>query len=1222
MYFYFIWPKMSGSAAVGGGGAAAALSISERGSGGDGGAELVNGEGGCAASAAASDTTPAPGFEAETGSARAREQTEMNSDDYTHSEAEALRGGHGVRVDSACGSSGETGGCGEDRRGAAGGKGEQADGARNINIDEKSSGLKSGGNWGGQRLRTSRTVGAAGRVTPEELSSTARYSNGEPGSEGETAGRSVAPATAKRQGGGLSRAPKRVRFTVPAQRAALSGGRECNSRTEVPEPGQARTHRLQRVEPRGCEGAAYSARITVPWFSTTTGDSCPNNINSSHGREPRSAKGRVRLYRVRSFLTSTAADQSKPGRAGGNGVRCALPASTHSPALSQPCPGPGPSVGSLPRLQDCCPRLDASQAVSLPGWAFRKASQGADDMLSVGKKSNSALHFTTKGGGVGLNGVRSRPTPNGLSTGSRGAAAALVEGKVSRPVGVPSLQAIETGRREAGQRQVELEAQTKRLWRRLQAVQVKQMERHVVQQLSGLELQQGRGGEGVAGRVLPVGERPFLCGALQPLRLPRTAEVTRLARSCAATLRTVESALDSDATASSSGGDSDGDAEDNMGAGGHTHTALPPPCTLRDSAEWQWAERRAWLGSRWAWLQAQVSDLEYRIRSQTDLHSRLRQDKVPVVVKDTPHPGQLLNSCYKQTRDLPHSLDDVLPTSTPPRPPRAPCPPNGTLCSSVPGPPDPLRKRLQEEALPCSPNHSGTAARVRALQERRQGQLLRLGGGPPCRTKSQAVCVQCSCEPPSVCVLCGGGPPSPQSAGSVRGSVWERRVRLDPCLHHVLSQPRDVPLAVHCGLAPLCPSLPRHALRRREEPLPTPWLDSRVGGPQRLSRQKRKLPDPHQSPGHTPPHPPHPTCADGRSEKLNKSSVSLSVVTRPLPECPLHTAAETPLSTPPQPSRRRRGESSFDINNMVMPLGLGGGARVQKLQYKEILTPSWRQLDCASLSPAGQVTFDPGNPPSSLAEEEGEEVEDMLDAVFLSRHSVCEDQERSRWGSWAQRASQRRGGRSSARGEGKLLPPQFLGYGQPASPEPIPEDLWEPWPLSPPEVEDSSGPLADDEELAVLPWERRSFPLSEDELLSLKEEEPSPPPSYPPEDPTGARSHSTDSGISVGSLELSPVAPRPPLPAQDLQPAALPPGGTLRTSSRRSDCCLSPTETSYPPAPPLSTTDPPREPEIPLTPLPPPSRPPQMRCIAATAEGEGAGGICSIETNHLLRGGC
>lgn len=54
-------------------------------------------------------------------------------------------------------------------------------------------------------------------------------------------------------------------------------------------------------------------------------------------------------------------------------------------------------------------------------------------------------------------------------------------------------------------------------------------------------------------------------------------------------------------------------------------------------------------------------------------------------------------------------------------------------------------------------------------------------------------------------------------------------------------------------------------------------------------------------------------------------------------------------SAPPQqPIRRRRGESSFDINNIVIPMSVAATTRVEKLQYKEIVTPNWREVDIFS----------------------------------------------------------------------------------------------------------------------------------------------------------------------------------------------------------------------------------------------------------------------------------
>lgn len=51
-------------------------------------------------------------------------------------------------------------------------------------------------------------------------------------------------------------------------------------------------------------------------------------------------------------------------------------------------------------------------------------------------------------------------------------------------------------------------------------------------------------------------------------------------------------------------------------------------CCRRRRAEWRWAADRAAIVSRWNWLQAHVSDLEYRIRQQTDIYKQIRANKV------------------------------------------------------------------------------------------------------------------------------------------------------------------------------------------------------------------------------------------------------------------------------------------------------------------------------------------------------------------------------------------------------------------------------------------------------------------------------------------------------------------------------------------------------------------------------------------------------------------
>lgn len=41
----------------------------------------------------------------------------------------------------------------------------------------------------------------------------------------------------------------------------------------------------------------------------------------------------------------------------------------------------------------------------------------------------------------------------------------------------------------------------------------------------------------------------------------------------------------------------------------------------------------------------------------------------------------------------------------------------------------------------------------------------------------------------------------------------------------------------------------------------------------------------------------------------------------------------------PKEVRKRRGESAYDINNIVIPYSMASSTRVEKLQYKEIVTP-------------------------------------------------------------------------------------------------------------------------------------------------------------------------------------------------------------------------------------------------------------------------------------------
>uniref|UniRef100_A0A8C8SYC3 KAT8 regulatory NSL complex subunit 1 like n=1 Tax=Pelusios castaneus TaxID=367368 RepID=A0A8C8SYC3_9SAUR len=95
--------------------------------------------------------------------------------------------------------------------------------------------------------------------------------------------------------------------------------------------------------------------------------------------------------------------------------------------------------------------------------------------------------------------------------------------------------------------------------------------------------------------------------------------------------------------------------------------------------------------------------------------------------------------------------------------------------------------------------------------------------------------------------------------------------------------------------------------------------------------------------------------------------------------------------------RRLRSESSYDIDNIVIPMSLVSPSKLEKLQYKEILTPSWRVVD---LHPLERPHL------------EEEEIEDLSDEVFFSRHAKYEEREKARWSLWEQSQWPRRNSRS------------------------------------------------------------------------------------------------------------------------------------------------------------------------------------------------------------------
>ncbi|NWY73934.1 KANL1 protein, partial [Erithacus rubecula] len=284
----------------------------------------------------------------------------------------------------------------------------------------------------------------------------------------------------------------------------------------------------------------------------------------------------------------------------------------------------------------------------------------------------------------------------------------------------------------------------------------------------------------------------------------------------------------------------------------------------------------------------------------------------------------------------------------------------------------------------------------------------------------------CACALNPGCALCcARGPAAPEVP--LEAPLLERLAQLDSCIHPLFAAPLT---RVPCSVPPADVPTSLHF----QSMLKSQWQNK----PYEKSKAPKKLK--HRAP--VPPSPADPARKD-RHKLVNSFFTSamlkhhpdvagpsyLAAAVTPTPHSPLSrqlsassegsapSSAAQGTSGTAQP-RRRRGESSFDINNIVIPMSVAATTRVEKLQYKEILTPSWREVDISALK---------ANP-----EEDGEEVEDLSDSAFAARHGKCEEMERARWLWSTSLPPQRRGSRSYRSTDGRTTPQ----LGNPSTPQP------------------------------------------------------------------------------------------------------------------------------------------------------------------------------------------
>uniref|UniRef100_A0A5F8GT88 KAT8 regulatory NSL complex subunit 1 like n=1 Tax=Monodelphis domestica TaxID=13616 RepID=A0A5F8GT88_MONDO len=578
------------------------------------------------------------------------------------------------------------------------------------------------------------------------------------------------------------------------------------------------------------------------------------------------------------------------------------------------------------------------------------------------------------------------------------------------------------------------------------------------------------------------------------------AEIQKFALSAAGLLSHVEEGLDSDATDSSSDEDLD-------------EKPIRKSVMVNYSTEWKWLVDRARVGSRWTWLQAQISELEYKIQQLTDIHRQIRATKGTVILEECQLPkdilkkqiqltdqGTLLNTTgnsqvpqerqdslpeqdfemspssptlllrniEKQSAQLTEIINSLIaplnlsPTSSPlsSKPCRHKRLANGISRSASENLDElssssswllnqkHIKKRRKDRTRLRSPSLTlmSTAARTRPLQSFHKRKLYRLS--PACYWIPKALP---SKETPfhnarqMSCMISAST--WNNCDHNTKSEILKQHVpELDSSFHSVLSLPSDVPLHLHFETL----------LKKNEikgDPAESTLLEEEcILSPSTGERNRFE----EFTLQHT----------ESGSHNSFTAVTNINMISR-----------STQNSSQNTTRRRLRSESSYDIDNIVIPMSLVAPAKLEKLQYKEILTPSWRIVD---LRPLEEFHL-------------GEEIEDLSDEVFSLRHKKYEEREQARWSLWEQSKWHRRNSRSYGKnaegqqGQDSILKENHSDIN--AIENCVSEAILE-FPSEMHGLCVHTSPLLNkNQEAKSVWWERRAFPLKDEEVALLCQDE-------------------------------------------------------------------------------------------------------------------------------------
>ncbi|XP_061580492.1 KAT8 regulatory NSL complex subunit 1-like protein isoform X2 [Cololabis saira] len=668
------------------------------------------------------------------------------------------------------------------------------------------------------------------------------------------------------------------------------------------------------------------------------------------------------------------------------------------------------------------------------------------------------------------------------------------------PDKVASASVLEEAVKEQLSRKARLQGRAQGLQRRLQTLLGEHASLHCSQQLDGLnkhcqlrDVSPDSLGPVHLGSTPPQAcSYPDLSWQELSAASPSSTELREFSHSCQVVLRGLQEALDSEVTGSSSSSDEEPEEDKTRGK------ISPASCRKR-----QWLEERAELGSRWSWLQLRVAELEGRIKHLAELHKHIRSTKGGVMLADPQSlknrkiqqslergmtgfscgaldadaepcsPARLLHNIERQSAQLSQIVNSLMPPLG--FSPLSKQPQNskgrasfgsGQRGDDVSVSGSSKRRRLGARRL-FKADTSCVCARTRPLLTYHKPKLFTFNSdshaSPPSSrgststlssslSSSSCLCGS-SCDPVVLCSdphcsssaarspsvsgsrpysatrLSWDSPACPQSHGATAREEWSQRpLVINTRLFSPANFKRNSSTPRHNGH-----KYKKHGRHRKDRVLGLSPIGSSCSGWSRRSRsdqRKRKK---------------------GRVRRLIDDR--LCDVGESSDEVLEESYAQDAFK---QTSRvhipKRQRESVYNINNVIIPVM---PAKVEKLQYKDILTPSWREVDAVT---------------EVEAEEEEWQLEDLGDEVFAQRHLALEQKEKLRWSSSEMRKCCRPAIRSVSRLSGS-------GSGVCTSGEESSAE-WSRGQL------DSDEQLQSEEWLIQEPWDPRAFPLDADHYPS------------------------------------------------------------------------------------------------------------------------------------------